>query len=211
MSTTRSNRNPVNIYLSDTELKDNTSDCTPSLYKQYIITQNNKMLKERDTMQDELNDIKIDLQEITEENERNEKTIINLKGFVKNLGEINKIQTILNKSHKLYQRDTSQLLMANYRAYMTLLLIFVGFVLCSIFVHLMNSSLLVVLLDITYLITLFVFRYEIKTAWFNNLYQKNKKYDKLVAQWTTALRNYQKELGELNAGNDFLNDLIDVQ
>jgi len=202
-----SRRNPVNIYLSDAEMKESKS----SDGMEYIIAQNNKMVAERDEMKLQIILITTELREITEENEQNEKTIINLKGFVKNLGEINKSHIEISNYRRLYQKDTAALLKSNYNMYAALIFMFVAILMCEVVVHLICSFAFTVFVDITYMSVIVMMRHEIKDAWRNTIHKKNKKYDELCRNWVSVLCESQKELKALNDGNDFLNDLIDVQ
>ena len=196
-----------NIYLSDNELKSmkNKEDAT-----EYLILQNNKILKERDEMKEELNIIKSQLEEMTEESERYEKSIINLKGFAKNLGEMHKYQVSLDEYRRLYQKETANLFKQQYKEYSALILLmlvmFIGELLALIFGDVFRIVIL-----LSQFILLVITRYVIKEVCSDTMHGTNKKYDELVSKWTGILCDCKKEIYDITKGNDFLNDLIDIQ
>lgn len=195
---------PVNIFLSEHEMKSmkDANDAT-----EYLIMQNNKILQERDRMKEELARTKARLDDIIEDADRDEKRIINLKGFAKNLAELNATRITMADYYRLYQNDTARLLKHQYEEYTFLVLTMLGLFLCELLSLVFGAT---GITFVMFVIALIFMRHMIKSVWSDVLNGKNLRYDDLVLKWVDIIRGCKKDVKEITKGNDFLDELIDA-
>lgn len=222
----KANSKHINIYLSDTDKTDMSKNAAKShdnMSHQYIILSHDKMRVEYDLMTRDLAILRVRHDELEEESERMEKTITNLKGFVKNIGEMNKLNSQLKKSYSNFQNETRTIAMSNYSTIywlvcdkvLSLFVLFTMYVMlwfmnCVTFVDITLAT----VLDILVIgLTMYSFREEfsfIKYSWAAPKLS-DTPYKVIHQKYMPVINEKMSELAELEKGNEFLNDLIDLQ
>ena len=112
-----SNSKQINIYLSDadkTEMNKKAVESTENMSQQYIILSHDKMRIANEQLSEKLAELQRKCEELEEDNESMEKTVMNLKGFVKNIGEMNKLNIQLKKTYAKFQNESRNLIVDNY-------------------------------------------------------------------------------------------------
>jgi hypothetical protein len=216
----------VSIYLSENDKivsRNSQSDSSTA----YILRSHDNMLESYTKMKSELEAVNGEKFILEEENERMEKSLSNLKGFVKNLAIMRRLNSELLKKYIKYQNDTKNLLMEQYEItasvvydnVMELILILVIYLFLYYFglVRFIEMVLFIVLKGSFNLVKWTIYTRQlpyIKMAFKcidivdTKLYiieQKNKQY----------INDRMTELKEIEKANEFLtdplNELIDLQ
>lgn len=216
----------INIYLSpdDKSRMDAKKVESPENMSQaYLIQSYDKMRREFDTLKIELGEKTRECETLEEDNERMEKTVTNIKGFVKNLGEMYKKNDQLKKRYSKFQNETSILLADSYNTIYRLvcdkvctLLTIMGICLILWYFNCMTFSDIVftATLDLSLMaVSLYTFRLE--CSYIKDIRVtpniKDTKYHILRQKYMPVINDLDAELTELEKGNEFLNDLIDMQ
>jgi hypothetical protein len=115
-STTQRRRPHVNIYLTDDESAEiktrNTTESEKGNAYMYMI--HDKLRKDYDAIADDLKITESKCETIEDECDRQEKTIINLKGYVQNLNSINNLNANLIEKYAKFQKETAAAALASY-------------------------------------------------------------------------------------------------
>lgn len=191
--------------------------------QQYIIQRFEHMSKAYEQTKDELTEASIRCDLLEEDNERMEKSITNLRGFVKNMAEMNRMNDKLKKKYDKFQSETKDLLVVNYtlvyqlvydRLFMTSIVAILCVLLCYFnYMTLRNVSIIIFLEFTLMFITFTSFREEcsfIKSIRVSP-HIKDTKYQVLHQRYMATIKEISVELHDAEKGNDFLNDLIDLQ
>lgn len=221
-----SNSKQINIYLSDadkTEMNKKAVESTENMSQQYIILSHDKMRIANEQLSEELAELQRKCDELEEDNERMEKTVMNLKGFVKNIGEINKLNIQLKKTYAKFQNESRNLIVDNYNTIYKLLcdkaasmcIIFIVYVIlwfmnCVSFVDVVLS----VTLDAV--LIMFTFRsFCNECSYVKDIRYapdiKDTKYHAIHHKYASVISEKMSALAEIEKGNEFINDLIDMQ
>lgn len=221
-----SNSKQINIYLSDadkTEMNKKAVESTENMIQQYIILSHDKMRIANEQLSEELAELQRKCDELEEDNERMEKTVMNLKGFVKNIGEMNKLNIQLKKTYAKFQKESRNLIVDNYNTIYKLLcdkaasmcIIFIVYIIlwfmnCASFVDVVLS---VTLNAALIMFTFRSFRYE--CSYVKDIRYapdiKDTKYHAIHHKYATVISEKMSALAEIEKGNEFFNDLIDMQ
>lgn len=221
-----SNSKQINIYLSDadkTEMNKKAVESTENMSQQYIILSHDKMRIANEQLSEELAELQRKCDELEEDNERMEKTVMNLKGFVKNIGEMNKLNIQLKKTYAKFQNESRNLIVDNYNTIYKLLcdkavsmcIIFIVYMIlwfmnCVSFVDVVLS---VTLDSVLIMFTFRSFRYE--CSYVKDIRYapdiKDTKYHAIHHKYATVISEKMSALAEIEKGNEFFNDLIDMQ
>jgi len=119
-----SNSKQINIYLSDvdnTEMDKKAVESTENMSQQYIILSHDKIRIANEQLSEELAELQRKYDELEEDNECTEKIDMNLKGFVKNIGEMNNLNIQFNKTYTKFQKESHNLIVDNYNTIYMLL------------------------------------------------------------------------------------------
>jgi hypothetical protein len=216
----------VSIYLSEND-KIGPRNSQSDLSTAYILRSHDNMLESYTTMKSELESVNGEKFILEEENEHMEKGLSNLKGFVKNLAIMRRLNSELLKKYIKYQNDTKNLLTEQYEMtasvvydnVIELILILIMYLFLYYFglVRFIEMVLFIVLKGSFYLVKSTM--YKIQLPYIKNIFksidiadtklyiieQKNKQY--IIDRMT--------ELKEIEKANEFLtdplNELIDLQ
>jgi Asp-tRNA(Asn)/Glu-tRNA(Gln) amidotransferase C subunit len=204
----------VNIYLSNSEVTSLNELSEKNMTQVYIIKTNDKLRKDQSIMSQIISSRDIKISELEDDSERMEISITNLRGFVKNFGEMNKINEQLVKKYTTFQDKTRILLADKYNVILHIKWFQYGtlFVcgLLNIIIWLFNiisfgmalSSVLIYwTLMLTFMFKFHEFRQDIK----------NTEYFILYHRCQPSIKELEEDLKKIKKGNDFLNDLIDLQ
>lgn len=226
MSSDKNKQKQINIYLSDSDkndLRNKANISTDNMSQQYIILNNDKMRIANNKLSNDLGNLQLRFDELDEDSGRMEKTITNLKGFVKNIGEMNKLNNQLKKSYSKFQKDTRNILVTSCHTTNRLMFdkVFSGFVIVIIYIFLLymdcvtvSSVTLALVLEVL-VITTSIFAFNGDYAFITNSMDDTNidetKYNQMRKKYTSFIADKIADLAELERGNEFLNDLIDMQ
>lgn len=220
---------PINIYLSRTEKTNlsKTTDNSSNASQAYIIASHDKMLRDYNRIKEDLSIMTAERDMLEEENERMEKSLTNLKGFVKNLALMNGLNKTLVKKYTKYQNDTYILLVEQYElvfhlihdVMMELLLLFLIYISLWYFGFI---SFLDVVGVAMFKGTITAYKwtfYKTKVQHIKNIRSPPKiedtKFHNIRKKNMNSIDEKLGEIKELESGNAFLsdplNELIDVQ
>lgn len=210
----------VNIYLNREERFKNS---TNNECQAYIINSHDKMLQEYNSMKRELEYANNKIYELEGENDRLEKSLINLRGFVKNLSEMNKVNRNLYKKYAEFQNETRTLLMNQYaivHQFTYDMYLDTAFVLaiCAILYWFKFISMIDLIFTLTFkfgMFTVKICNYQKYMPYIKNIFKKinlnDTPYYDVSKKMLPKIQVIQDELKNIEAGNNFLNDLIDLQ
>ena len=221
-----------NIYLSTKDNPTGTHDADKHQKKfdrktnssqQYIIQRFEQMSKSYDELKQELAEKCMLCDSLMADNESMEKSITNLRGFVKNMAEMNRMNEKLKKKYAKFQSETKDLLVVNYNliyklAYDKLVMAGIMVILCALLCYfncltLRNASLMIFMEFTLMYITFSSFKQECSFIKSISAYPniKNTKYQVLHQKNMPSIKEISEELHDAEKGNDFLNDLIELQ
>jgi hypothetical protein len=216
----------VNIYLSKAEketINNKKNKSTSNMSQAYLIQSYDKMRQEYDELKIELAE-KISLcDSLEEDNARMEKSITNLRGFVKNIAEINRMNERLKKIYMKFQVDTDAILIKNYNliyrlVYDKFITLVITACLCIVlwYFNILNfmSIFVVLIMDFTLaIISIASFKGEFLYIKNIKVYPKveDKEYYIVCKKYMTVINDITASLKDAEKGNDFLIDLIDLQ
>jgi hypothetical protein len=222
----KSSPKQINIYLSDvdkTEMNKKAIESSENMSQQYIILSHDKMRIDRDLLNDELAELRRKYDELEDDNDQMEKTIINLKGFVKNIGEMNKLNSQINNTYSKFQTESRNLIIDNYNIIYKLIrttavsigVIFIVYIIL-LFMNYVTMSDIGILVALYGTLALFIvpsfynkcpyvkdIRYVLKI--------KDTDYHIIHHKYHHIICDKMMELTKIENGNAFLNDLIDMQ
>ena len=221
-----SNSKQINIYLSDadkTEMNKKAVESTENMSQKYIILSHDKMRIANEQLSEELAELQRKCDEFEEDNERMEKTVMNLKGFVKNIGEMNKLNIQLKNTYTKFQNESRNLIVDNYNTIYKLLCDKVASMCISFIVYMilwfMNCAsfvyvVLLVTLDAALIMFTFLsfcneFSYVKDIRYAPDI--KDTKYHVIQHKYAPVISEKTSALAKIEKGNEFLNDLIDMQ
>ena len=180
-------------------------------------------LAELQKKRDELAQLQTLYDELDEDNESMKETVMNLKVFVKNIGEMNKLNIQIKKTYEKFQNESRNLIVDNYNTIYKLIcakavlmcIIFIVYV----FLRFMNCvSFLDVVLSVTLYAALIMFTSRLfcnECSYVKDIRYapdiKDTKYHVIHNKYTPVISEKMAALAEIEKDNEFLNDLIDIQ
>lgn len=222
-----SNSKQINIYLSDadkTEMNKKAVESTENMIQQYIILSHDKMRIANEQLSEELAELQRKCDELEEDNERMEKTTMNLKEFVKNMRKMNKLNIQLKKTYAKFQNESRNLIVDNYKTIYRLLIdkaaSLCGFFIVYMILWFTNCASFVDVVIISmpnFILNMFTFRsfYNecsyVKGIRYVLLDIKDTKYHVIHNKYAPVISEKMSALAEIEKDNEFLNDLIDMQ
>lgn len=217
----------INIYLNEVDKEQLKKSYNDNPAQTYILISHDKMLKEYNQMKIKLKEIEDVKTALETENERHEKSLSNLRGFVKNLAEIKQLHENLVKKYSMYQNDTRNILIDQYKLVYELI--------SNICIYLIFTFLVYIILwGLGYISNNGLFsicvihgsklvkdwgEYKKEIPYFKsikfNLNIKDTLYHTMACGYLPGIQEIKIKLKDIEKGNDFLSDplheLIDIQ
>ena len=201
----------VNIYLSNVEVERLNKKPTENMAQVYLIQNNDKMKKDQIAMEKIIQRHEDKINELEDEIERLETSAVNLRGFVKNVGEMNKINNQLSSTYKTFQEKTGSLLKDQHIVIQSVgthqILSFASIISLMFILWWFNG------VDFSHVVFEISMQGAIFASFyinFNKHFSDAKHYIALQKKYNAIIKESHDELKEAEKGNDFLNDLVDL-
>lgn len=210
----------VNIYLSttDTQKLENGS----SKNEMYLIMTYDKMRQDYDNQKKCLVKFESDIAALEDDNDHMERSIQNLRGYVKNMSELAKLNKSISDKYKAYQADTESIAVANYQIIKSMItkniammfIISVAYFLLWAFDVIYFEEIVFNLGIVLPIVGIYTYGFR-QNYWcvanmFKRVDVKHTMYYNIKQTYVTAINNKLEEIVEITKGNDFLNDLVDL-
>ena len=216
----------VNIYLSASDnerLIARGGESNGNLTQVHLIQSNDKLRRGQDDMRLSLAANLNKIADLEDEEDRLEKSIVNLRGFAKNLGAMNRINEKLVKKNMAFQGKTRALLSDKYDSLYRIMchhvFMLIGFVVGMFILWMFNFVEFgtcvseVTLHGTIVMVFMFTFREEFQhvKSIRGVMDLKDTEYYTLYKRCQPSITELEEELKDIKKGNDFLNDLLDRQ
>lgn len=195
------------IFMSKEELEQ-MSTCDHS----YLILLNDKLRISQDNMKAEIDELSHQISEYEREEDRMEKSLINLRGITKNFIEVNKLYKIKNNTHKdfIRQMETHSTYLhtelSKYQMYVDILTTF------FLFNALISMLIVFDVLGATSVIVVVISQYAI--IWVSKRLSPFKLRDErailIKTNYTEKLSGIVNSIKKINKSIDFLNELVEL-
>lgn len=213
-----------NIYLNDNETRNIKENNVTEADKgnAYMFLIHDKLRKDHDELRYELIKMQEQYTEIENDNGRMEKTIINLKGYIRNINTLNNLNKLMVKKYIQYQKDTAETTKVGYSDVryfinnginMILTIILLQVLLCVTGLILFNTMVFN-LINLTPVFAYYI--YKIRVNYWDLLTSHSRLNIKLTQlhgitqHYNHEITKIKEDIKEVSRGIDFLSEVLDT-